>query len=75
MDCKNNVVFLSVMVSLIVLLYAASLVFQFDYDNKIVSENRARVSITNGCYRGAVVVFLIAMLVLFACANSAAAGQ
>ena len=73
--CKHNAVFLGVFVALILLCWLMSVFVQCPAGPQLLPDPDVREKVKNMSFQTAVVLFLVAMLVLFACANSSAAGQ
>jgi succinate dehydrogenase hydrophobic anchor subunit len=70
--CRNNAAFLGVAVALIVLCWVLSIVCRSQFGANLIPNDTVREHVKQTSFQSAVVVFLIAMLVMFACANGAA---
>lgn len=72
--CQNNTIFLGVFVALIILCWLTHVLCNAPLGAQMIPDSQVRTKVGSLSYSTGIFLFLIAMLVLFACANSAAAG-
>jgi fumarate reductase subunit D len=70
--CNSNATFLGVFTALIILCLILHIVCMSPLGARYIPEHATRLAVEKASFHTAIVLFLVAMLVLFACANSAA---
>ena len=72
--CQNNAIYLGVFIAIIVLCWLFNGLMTLPFGKNLVPDPAVRQSAKKFCFETGVTLFLIGMLVLFACANSNGAG-
>jgi hypothetical protein len=73
--CKNNAAFLGVAVVLILLCFILHVLCKSPTGADLIADPVARLSVEQSSFSAAVILFMVTMLILFACANGAAGRQ